>query len=75
MLYARTADVIQANMSKNITPDTGFLMKKANVYYSAEASLKIAPLMLDLPITSGYTEGKLTDGIIGRITYKAYRGY
>lgn len=75
MLYARVADVIQANMSKNITPDTGFLMKKANVYYSAEASLKIAPLMLDLPITSGYTEGKLTDGIIGRITYKAYRGY
>lgn len=75
MLYARTADVIQANMSKQITPDTGFLMKKANVYYSAEASLKITPLMLDLPITSGYTEGKLTDGIIGRITYKAYRGY
>lgn len=73
--YARTADVIQANMAQKITPEQGFVMNKANVYYSAETSVKIEPLMLDLPLTSSYSEGKITDGVLGRIKYKAYRGY
>ena len=73
--YARTADVIQANMAQKITPEQGFLMNKANVYYCAETSVKIEPLMLNLPLTSSYSEGKITDGVLGRIKYKAYRGY
>ena len=50
------------------------LCKKANVYYSAEANLKVEPLMLNLPLTSDYS-GSVSDGIIGQIKYKAYKGY
>lgn len=73
-VYARIADVIQANMGQKISNNSGFVMKKANVYYSAEANLKVEPLMLNLPLTSDYS-GSVSDGIIGQIKYKAYKGY
>ena len=73
-VYARIADVIQANMGQKISNNSGFVMKKANVYYSAEANLKVDPLMLNLPLTSDYS-GSVSDGIIGQIKYKAYKGY
>ena len=46
----------------------------ADNYYSAEANLKVEPLMLNLPLTSDYS-GSVSDGIIGQIKYKAYKGY
>ena len=73
-VYARIADVIQANMGQKISNNSGFVMKKANVYYSAEANLKVEPLMLNLPLSSDYS-GSVSDGIIGQIKYKAYKGY
>lgn len=72
--YARIADVVQANMSQNISKDTGFSAKKAVVYYQGKASVKIKPLMLQLPIASEYNNG-ISNEHFGRITYNAYRGY
>lgn len=72
-IYARTADVIQANMSNKISADSGFVAKKAVVYYSAEADVQVEPLMLKLPIVTNSTP--FVEKSVGRITYKAYRGY
>lgn len=72
--YARIADVVQANMSQNISRDSGFLAKKAVVYYQGKASVQVKPLMLQLPIASEYNVG-ISNGSFGRITYNAYRGY
>ena len=72
-IYARTADAIQANMSNKISTDSGFVAKKAVVYYSAEADVQVEPLMLKLPIVTNSTP--FVEKSVGRITYKAYRGY
>lgn len=72
--YARIADVIQANMSQNIAKDKGFLAKKAVVYYQGQVSVQVKPLMLRLPIASEYNQN-VSDGMFGKINYKAYRGY
>ena len=58
-VYARIADVIQANMGQKISNNSGFVMKKANVYYSAEANLKVEPLMLNLPLRWNYRTDKI----------------
>lgn len=72
-IYARIADVIQANMSNGIS--SGFLMKNANVYYSATAALQVKPLMLRLPIVSNSGYGSPENGGWNTITYKSIRGY
>ncbi len=72
-IYSRIADVIQVNMDQNISPP--FLMSKANVYYEATASLKVKPLMLDLPIVKNEGYSAPQDGGWNTYTYKAYRGY
>jgi hypothetical protein len=72
-IYARTADVIQVNMNKKIT--SSFVMSKANVYYTAKASLKVKPLMLSLPIVSNAGYSAPQDGSWNTIYYEATRGY
>lgn len=71
-IYARVADVVQANMGK---VSSGFAMQKANVYYSATAKLQIEPLMLELPIVNNYNYNVPENGTWNSINYKGTRGY
>lgn len=72
-IYARIADVIQANMSNGVS--SGFLMKNANVYYSAAATLQVKPLMLELPMVTNSGYAAPENGGWNTIHYKEIRGY
>lgn len=74
-IYARTADVIQANMNYKISADTGFSMENAIVYFSGEATVQVEPLMLQLPIASDYSGQLSQDGGWNFIKYNTIRGY
>lgn len=76
-IYARTADVIQANMSEKIVPseENKFLMSKAKVYFEANATVKVQPLIMNIPLVtnSGYSAPE--SGAWNTITYTGRRGY
>lgn len=75
-IYARTADVIQANMDQQIVADSGgFRMSNAIVYFSAETKVKVNPLMLDLPLASDYADQLPEDSSWNEISYEIIRGY
>lgn len=71
-IYARTADVVQANMAKS---KSGFVLSKSVVYYQATGSVKVKPLMLTLPIVTNNDFGAPADGGWNTVTYKDVRGY
>ncbi|MCD7922006.1 MAG: hypothetical protein LUG27_06165 [Clostridiales bacterium] len=74
-VYARTADVIQANMNYKISSDSGFSMNRAIVYFSGTVTVEVKPLMLKLPLASGYTGSISSNSVLNTITYQAIRGY
>ncbi len=49
-MYRRTADLIQVNMRK-YTGDSGYMMKNARSYFKLDATIRVDPLMLALPIS------------------------
>ena len=52
-MYQRVAEVMQTNMRK-LTRKTDYSMKNAQVYFKLEATLRVKPLMITLPIFSDY---------------------
>lgn len=48
-VYARTMDVVQANMSRKILNDESYLLRNAQLYYKLNVNIKTKPLMLELP--------------------------
>lgn len=75
-IYGRTADVIQANMSKCVLKDESYVLSKSQVYYSITATLKVKPLMLD----TSYVKSFMDDASSrmdnwNTISYSATRGY
>lgn len=73
-IYARTMDVIQANMRHIEKGNPGFLASKSYVYYKAEGVVRVEPLMMDLTLVNnaGYS---LENGSWNTITYSQYKGY
>lgn len=54
-MYLRVGDLIQAQMRK--TQGDAYSLKKSRVYFQLNAKVRVDPLMLELPMVSGYTEG------------------
>jgi hypothetical protein len=76
-MYRRTADLIQANVRLAAGGDVSarYSLEKSVVYIGMSATVRAAPLMLALPIASGY-ENDLTDTSDWyTIKYRAVRGY
>ncbi len=48
-MYLRVGDLIQANMRK-YTKDTTYTLKKSRMYFTFNATVKVSPLMLDIPL-------------------------
>lgn len=72
VIYARIGDVVQVNMAKN---KSGFNINNSVVYYKAEGSVKVKPLMLTLPIVTNNGYGAPADGGWNSIKYEDVRGY
>lgn len=61
-IYLRTADVIQANMTKR-TGNSGYRMSQAQVYFTLSSDIKVSPLILPVPlIDNNLGEIKNSDG-------------
>ncbi len=61
-IYLRTADVIQANMTKR-TGNSGYRMSQAQVYFTLSSDAKVSPLILPVPlIDNNLGEIKNSDG-------------
>ncbi len=52
-MYKRIAEVIQTNLAKK-TGDSGYSLTKARMYFSLNATVRVKPLMITLPIFNGY---------------------
>ena len=52
-MYRRTADQIQVNMRKN-TGDNTYMMKNAKTYFQVNATIRVQPLMLAMPMAQLY---------------------
>lgn len=77
-VYARTADVIQANMRYQIVKDDSYSLSKSIVYFKAESKLRVEPLMLDLQLVRSETDNRievLKELDWCKINYEAIRGY
>ena len=53
-MYKRAAEVMQANVRK-LSGDNTYSMKKAQVYFKLEATIRVKPLMITLPIFNNYS--------------------
>ncbi len=53
-MYYRVGDVIQANMRK-ATGDSSYTLKKSQMYFKIDATIKVNPLMLTLPYALPYS--------------------
>lgn len=77
-VYARTADVIQVNMAKNIVEDESYALKNSRVYFELKSNVRVQPMMLDLSLMRSEKANKVDD--IKeldwcKIRYEAVRGY
>ncbi len=52
-MYRRTADLIQVNMRK-MTGNNDFKMKNAKTYFQIDATIRVDPLMLAMPLARTY---------------------
>ena len=77
-VYARTADVIQANMRHQIVKDGGYSLEKSIVYFNLKSDVRVKPMMLDLPLMRSERANQV-DAIKDldwcRIRYDSIRGY
>lgn len=75
-IYARTGDVIQANMRKVIgNAGTDYKLSNAITYFQLNATLRVKPLMIDLPLFSQYDNDLDTKTDWCTYKIKKTRGY
>jgi hypothetical protein len=76
-MYRRTADVIQANVRLAAGGDASaaYSLEKSVVYIGMSATVRAKPLMLALPIASGYENSPDGEGDWCTVNYGATRGY
>lgn len=75
-MYARIGDVIQANMRHIIgSAGSSYRLEKSVVYFQFQATLRVKPLMLALPIANGYENNPKDSTDWCTFTYKIIRGY
>lgn len=53
-MYLRTADLMQANMREYTGSDT-YSLKKSQVYFKLDSTLRVKPLMLTIPFADEYS--------------------
>lgn len=53
-MYRRVGDLIQANMRKYTGKNT-YMLKNAKSYFELNATIRVKPLMIALPISQGYS--------------------
>lgn len=75
-LYARVGDVIQANMRHRLG-DKGknYALSKSVTHFKLEATLRVKPLMLALPVADGLSDNPKNRTDWCTFTYKIQRGY
>ncbi len=73
-MYRRTADLIQVNMRK-YTKDDGYMMKNAKTYFQVNATIRVDPLMLALPMAQLYDKNPSDRSDWCTFTIHEMRGY
>jgi len=73
-MYRRTADLIQVNMRK-YTKDNGYMLKNAKSYFQINATIRVDPLMLALPIAQVYDKNPSDRSDWCTFTITEKRGY
>ena len=73
-MYRRTADLIQVNMRK-YTDDSDYKLKNAKTYFQVDATIRVDPLMLALPMAQTYSNNPADRSDWCTFTIKEMRGY
>lgn len=74
-MYKRMAEVIQTNMRKLIGDNSSYSMKKCQLYFKLEATIRVKPLMVSLPIVSQYESSLATETDWRTYQISVVRGY
>ena len=74
-MYKRIAEVIQANIGKQIGEDSGYSLQKSIVYFKMDATVRVKPLMITLPIFNDYSNNMDTKTDWCTYTINTTRGY
>ena len=74
-MYERMAEIIQANMRKLIGEGSTYSMSKCQVYFKLNATLRVKPLMITLPIFNDYENNLDTATDWCTYTISTVRGY
>lgn len=73
--YFRLGRVIEANMQLDSGEGAAFSLANAKTMFTFTAEVKVAPLMLDLPLASDYTENLSDESRWNKYTIEMTRGY
>ena len=77
-MYQRIAEVIQFNIGKQVPADAGvekYSLKKSIVYFQLQATVRVKPLMITLPIFNDYENNMSTSTDWCTYTINIRRGY
>ena len=72
-IYLRTADVVQCNIQQVTKSD--FLMSKSQMYFDLSVNIRVAPMMLSLPLASEMEGYPFDKSSWNKFQYKVTRGY
>ena len=73
--YFRLGRVIEANMQLDSAEGAAFSLSKAKTMFTFTAEVEVAPLMLDLPLASDYTDNLSDKSRWNKYTIEVTRGY
>lgn len=74
-MYKRMAEVIQTNMRKLIGNNSSYSMKKCQLYFKLDATIRVKPLMVSLPIVSQYESSLAAETDWRTYQISVVRGY
>lgn len=74
-IYLRTADVIQVNMNKLTKPKGGYLMSKAQIYYTLNVDITVKPLLLPVPMIDNHLSASGSDNNASTKSSEGYKKF
>ena len=72
-IYLRTADAVQCNVQQ--VTKSEFVMSKSQMYFDLSVNIRVAPMMLSLPLASEMEGYPFDKGSWNKFQYKVTRGY
>lgn len=73
-MYRRVGDLIQVNMRKYTNVDT-YMLKNARSYFELNATIRVKPLMLALPVSQGFSNNPKDKNDWCTFEIREIRGY